>query len=176
MADETKFRAQLTAMTEGTEAIFKYLRLSPEQLDQVCAALHPKVEKLHMHSCNVGDAGVRKLAQVLPRCTSLTWACIAKNKLTDEGAQVMAECLPHCPALEWVCLSSNQITEKGGMALAQCIADCAHLQKLVLYDQGMKPKAKAAVKEAVNAALNAPRHVPVRDAESPQRAKRARRA
>jgi len=176
MADETKFRAQLAAMVEGTEAIFKYQRLSPEQLDRVCAALHPKVQRLHLHSCHVGDAGARKLADVLPRCTSLTWACIAKNKLTDEGAHVMAECLPRCPALEWVCLSSNHITENGGMALARCIAKCAHLQKLVLYDQGMRPKAKAAVKEAVNAALLAPRHVPVRAAESPHRAKRARRA
>jgi hypothetical protein len=90
------------------------------------------LEGLWMRYIQMGDAGARALAAALPMCASLDELVLSCNQIGDVGAQALAAALPQCASLQELDLSGNQIGEASTRALAAALPQCASLQKLNL--------------------------------------------
>ena len=67
-------KAKVAALGKGTEGDFSgFGTLSADEVKSLCAALHPRVVKLNMRGCGLGDSGAASLAASLKGCTALTY-------------------------------------------------------------------------------------------------------
>ena len=80
----------------------------------------------------IGDAGVAKLAAVLPQCASLESLSMCYVQMGDAGARALAAALPMCASLDELVLSCNQIGDAGAQAVAAVLPQCASLKLLSL--------------------------------------------
>ena len=127
----SSFKATLAALRKGTEGDFSGMELSADEVESVCAALHPRVVKLDMSGCGLGASGAASLAASLKGCTAVTVLALNNNQIGDSGAASLAASLKGCTALTHLDLDNNQFTDAGAHALAATIPFC---QKLTLVN------------------------------------------
>ena len=126
---------------------------------------------LHLQSCNNSPDGMKSLANILSRFTSLQsvslidmnicdegvrllsnslqWRCISvlilsHNNIGDDGAWVIAHALRGCEVLSVLDLSGNGIQDAGTEALSEVLRSCK-LQRLSLASNCMGPSGALAV-------------------------------
>ena len=82
MADEGWFKEQLKDIDKKTEIDIRYTKLSADQVKRLGAALHPRVVKLVLWNCGLGDSGAASLAASWKGCTALTRTSTATKLVT----------------------------------------------------------------------------------------------
>ena len=127
---------------------------------------------LYLQSCNNSPDGIKCVANILSRFTSLQsvslidmnicdegvrlfsdslqWRCISvlilsHNKIGDDGARAIARALRGCEVLSVLDLSGNGIQDAGTKALSQALKSCCKLQRLSLASNCMGPSGALAV-------------------------------
>ncbi|XP_068092356.1 nucleotide-binding oligomerization domain-containing protein 1 isoform X3 [Hyperolius riggenbachi] len=69
----------------------------------------------------IGDEGVKVLAEELTKYKIITFLGLYKNLITDFGARYVAKIMEECPSLEYVKLGYNQFTAVGGTLIARAL-------------------------------------------------------
>ena len=127
---------------------------------------------LYLQSCNNNPDGIKSVANILSRFTSLQsvslidmsicdegvrllsgslqWRCISvvilsHNRIGDDGARAIAHALRGCEVLSVLDLSGNGIQDAGTEALSEALRSCCKLQRLSLASNCMGPSGALAV-------------------------------
>ena len=127
---------------------------------------------LYLQSCNNSPDGIKCVANILSRFTSLQsvslidmnicdegvrllssslqWHCISvlvlsHNRIGDDGARAIAHALRGCEVLSVLDLSGNGIQDAGTEALSEALRSCCKLQRLSLASNCMGPSGALAV-------------------------------
>ena len=127
---------------------------------------------LHLQSCNNSPDGIKCVANILSRFTSLQsvslidmsicdesarllsdslqWHCISvlilsHNRIGDDGARAIARALLGCEVLSVLDLSCNGVQDAGTEALSEALKSCCKLQRLSLASNCMGPSGALAV-------------------------------
>ncbi|KAM5157407.1 nucleotide-binding oligomerization domain-containing protein 1 [Mantella aurantiaca] len=69
----------------------------------------------------IGDEGVRVLAEELTKYKIIRFLGLYKNLITDIGARHVARIMEECPSLRYVMLGYNQLTAVGGTYIGQAL-------------------------------------------------------
>ena len=131
---------------------------------------------LYLQSCNNSPDGIKCVANILSRFTSLQsvslidmnicdegvrlffdslqWRCISvlilsHNKIGDDGARAIAHALRGCEVLSVLDLSGNCIGDEGARARAHALRGCEVLSVLDLSGNGIQDAGAAALSEAL---------------------------
>ena len=81
------------------------------------------VVRLYMVNCELGNSGVKAIAESALHNRSLMELYLNSNRLTDAGVRDIATSLGGSPTLKTLNLSSNRITEDGARYLASMLVD-----------------------------------------------------
>ena len=92
---------------------------------------------MHLWNNEIGEAGAKNLAGVLPQCPALVHLNLNDNRIGEGGAESLAGVLTQCAALAHLELASNAIGPAGAKSLAGVLAQCAALTHLDLSYNGM---------------------------------------
>jgi hypothetical protein len=79
------------------------------------------VTSLNLGQNNIGDEGVKALAECLKTNKTVTSLDLEWNKIKDEGVKILAECLKTNKTVTILNLRYNQIGDEGVKALAECL-------------------------------------------------------
>ena len=131
---------------------------------------------LYLQSCNNSPDGIKSVANILSRFTSLQsvsligmnicdegarllsdslqWCCISvlilsRNKIGDEGVRAIAHALQGCEVLSVLDLSGNCIGDAGARAIAHALRGCEVLSVLDLSGNGIQDAGIEAISEAL---------------------------
>ena len=100
---------------------------------------------LYLQSCNNSPDGIKCVANILSRFTSLqSVSLIDMNRIGDEGARAIAHALRGCEVLSELDLSGNVIQDAGTESLSEALR-CCKLQRLSLASNCMGPSGALAV-------------------------------
>ncbi|EQC32781.1 hypothetical protein SDRG_09752 [Saprolegnia diclina VS20] len=78
----------------------------------------PRLTRLHVSMCHLGDAGCARLASALRNATSLRHVILTGNEISDIGARELATALP-TTRMALLGLEMNRVTMVGALALVQ---------------------------------------------------------
>uniref|UniRef100_A0A7S1IT37 Uncharacterized protein n=1 Tax=Eutreptiella gymnastica TaxID=73025 RepID=A0A7S1IT37_9EUGL len=96
----------------------------------LCKNTH--VRRLHLSSCDIGDAGCQDLASVLAVNRHIDTVNIPDNGITDPGAVLVAKALANNQAVTEVNLSHNNITDVGTATWVQVLQQNNSLTSIIL--------------------------------------------
>ncbi|XP_077787960.1 protein NLRC5 [Podarcis muralis] len=88
--------------------------------------------KICLTDNNFQDGDLKNLCLALRRCTGVTELDLSSNSLGDAGVLKVAELLPHLNALRSLTLDHNNMSMDGAFRLAQCFADLEHMTSMEL--------------------------------------------
>ena len=103
---------------------------------------------LYLQSCNNSPDGIKSLANILSRFTSLQSVSLIDMNICDEGARLLSG------SLQWRCisvliLSHNRIGDDGARAIAHALRGCEVLSVLDLSGNGIQDAGTEALSEAL---------------------------
>ena len=103
---------------------------------------------LYLQSCNNSPDGIKSLANILSRFTSLQSVSLIDMNICDEGVRLFSG------SLQWRCisvliLSHNRIGDDGARAIAHALRGCEVLSVLDLSDNGIQDAGAEALSEAL---------------------------
>ena len=117
---------------------------SPEGIKCVANILSrfTSLQSVSLIDMNIYDEGVRLLSYSLQCCISVL--ILSQNKIGDDGARAIAHALRGCEVLSVLDLSGNGIQDAGAEALSEALRSCK-LQRLSLSSNCMGPSGALAV-------------------------------
>ena len=103
---------------------------------------------LHLQSCNNSPDGIKCVANILSRFTSLQSVSLIDMNICDEGVRLFSD------SLQWRCisvliLSRNKIGDDGARAIAHALRGCEVLSVLDLSGNGIQDAGTEALSEAL---------------------------
>ena len=103
---------------------------------------------LYLQSCNNSPDGMKSVANVLSRFTSLQSVSLIDMNICDEGVRLLSD------SLQWRCisvliLSHNRIGDDGARAIAHALRGCEELSVLDLSGNGIQDTGTEALSEAL---------------------------
>ncbi|TPX71415.1 hypothetical protein SpCBS45565_g01052 [Spizellomyces sp. 'palustris'] len=138
--DETHFSLLLTTVLSANIRVLSLDRnpLIPEHLWPYLITEESSVRSLSLRSNNIGDAGLKGLAEQLKSNRVLVSLSLWNNKITKEGAEHLAEALKLNQSLTSLSLGLNNIGDEGAVALAKVLANSP-----LLHDELLASRRKA---------------------------------
>ena len=103
---------------------------------------------LYLQSCNNSPDGIKCVANILSRFTSLQSVSLIDMSICDEGVRLLSD------SLQWRCisvliLSHNKIGDDGARAIAHALRGCELLSELDLSGNGIQDAGTEALSEAL---------------------------
>ena len=103
---------------------------------------------LYLQSCNNSPDGIKCVANILSRFTSLQSVSLIDMNICDEGARLLSD------SLQWRCisvliLSHNKIGDDGARAIARALRGCEVLSVLDLSGNGIQDAGTEALSEVL---------------------------
>ncbi|XP_068090575.1 nucleotide-binding oligomerization domain-containing protein 1-like [Hyperolius riggenbachi] len=97
----------------------------------------------------IGDEGVRVLAEELPKYGVVMFVGLYKNLITDFGAKYVATLIEGCPKLRHIMLGFNQFTAAGGVCIAQALQKNASIFEIGMWGNRIGDEGAQAFADAV---------------------------
>ena len=103
---------------------------------------------LYLQSCNNSPDGIKSVANILSRFTSLQSVSLIDMNICDEGVRLLSGSLQwHC--IRVLILSHNKIGDDGARAIAHALRGCEVLSVLDLSGNGIQDAGAEAISEAL---------------------------
>lgn len=110
----------------------------------------PKLSKLDIAGNELGDEGVKAIADSLSKLTDLTYLNMFYNKLGKEGAQTIAAFLSKLTNLTNFNISSNKIGDKGAKAIAASLPNLTKLTEFNVSYNGIGDEGVGAIVDGLS--------------------------
>ena len=103
------------------------------------------LEKLNLHSNNLGDHGAELLSEGITNTKTLRVLGISDNNIGPSGTTAIANALTNNTSLEELDMMYNNIGQDGAIAIAKAITNNKTLKTLSLYGDGTMDKESAMI-------------------------------
>ena len=104
---------------------------------------------LYLQSCNNSPDGIKSVAKILSRFTSLQSVSLIDMNICDEGVRLLSDSLQWC-CISVLILSQNKIGDDGARAIAHALRGCEVLSVLDLSGNGIQDAGTEALSEALS--------------------------
>ena len=103
---------------------------------------------LYLQSCNNSPDGIKCVAKILSRFTSLQSVSLIDMNICDEGVRLLSDSLQWC-CISVLILSHNKIGDDGARAIAHALRGCEILSVLDLSGNGIQDAGTEVLSEAL---------------------------